>query len=145
MNSPKSKTNIGPSEVRGISDPPDMGQLKPAEEVAKDLIIIDRHGARVQDALDQAPILYGEQRAPAMRGILERLIRQSRAEGAAAALEEMAGRLEAKASGYSASASDAWTHEASSERYGGKFEAYDDAATILRARIKSISDPPDMG
>jgi hypothetical protein len=126
-----------PADIRGISDPPDMGRLKPAEEVAAESI-----GRRLWLGVETSCEPDDERQASAE---LARIIRQSRAEGAAAALEEMAGRLEAKASGYSVSASDSWSQDASSERYGGKFEAYDDAADILRARIKDISDPPDMG
>jgi hypothetical protein len=143
------------ARVKGISDPPDMGRMRPAEDVATE-VVPDPRGddgwrSLIGDSVDHVPLEVQDSQKGALlivsdaRGIVARLIRQSRAEGAAAALEETAARLEAKASGYSASASDAWAHEASSERYGGKFEAYDDAASILRARIKDISDPPDMG
>lgn len=63
--------------------------LRRAEEIAREMVVVDRHGARVQDAQDQAPILYGESRAPAMRDIIARVIEQARTDGAAAKGKEL--------------------------------------------------------
>lgn len=94
MIDPKSKTSLGPSEVRGISDPPDMGRIHLA--ALKSL-------TEIADAYELAA---DEQ-------------------------EEQAGQ--------------AWAHEGSSERHAGKAEAFRGIAALLRARVKGISDPPDMG
>lgn len=106
------KTNPGLADVRAISDPPDMGKLRPAEDVAAEVITM--HSWLTTEMFSTARDV-GRARAE-----LARLIRQSRAEGAAAALEAAA------------------EHFANGRRDP-------EGAALLRARIKSISDPPDMG
>lgn len=119
------KTSQRPADIRSISDPPDMGKLRPAEEVAASLVsaepvygmhalLLGPVGARRVLALRDGSDGIAED-AAFLRQELADLIRQSRAEGAAAALEEIADDFN------------------------------DDIAFVLRARAKSISDPPDMG
>lgn len=138
MNEPK-KINLGPADIRGISDPPDMGKLRPAEEVARRLVVVSDRGTFLGSADTHIALLYGEKMAGPARDFLAEVIRQSRAEGAAAALEEAATEL-AKA------ADRALDGNATGDAFAqGKAKGYDGAAHVLRARIKTISDPPDMG
>lgn len=111
------KSDPGPSDVRGISDPPDMGRMRPAEDVAKETLATFR-------------AQFWPAAAEKMERDLANLIRHSRSEGAAAALEEMAEAFDAEVDeAASASSSLAWQM----------------AAKALRASAKGISDPPDPG
>jgi hypothetical protein len=122
------------ADIRGISDPPDMGKLKPADEVAKEMVRRGRFGQVTRIGFfDEAEEIVTE------------IIRQSRVEGAVAALEAAATKID----GLATEAKAQWRREQFGSEEGveaaGATSAYEESAYLLRARIKDISDPPDMG
>jgi hypothetical protein len=127
------------ARVNGISDPPDMGRMKPAEEVARDVIdgdgdLVDVDGSFLEIHADSV----GE-----VRKVLARRIRQWRAEGAAAALEEAAKAVDAMADEQAEVHACVCSLIPLPSHY--KEGAFRSVSALLRARIKDISDPPDMG
>lgn len=134
------KTTIKPSDVRSISDPPDMGKLRPADAVAGAMVLpveqnsvggwhfelaVPRRGGRKVELVVDG---YGrrsaaEDDAKALKDALADMIQQWRAEGASEALESAATDLDV----------------------GGYVAIADGLRAQARARIRPISDPPDMG
>ncbi|MGK3981266.1 hypothetical protein WMF38_57245 [Sorangium sp. So ce118] len=149
MNDPSNKPTARPSDVRSISDPPDMGRLRPAEEAAKEMVTLRQDGIVVDGQEDAFVVNWqpNHQRGTLnkVERVLAGIIRQSRAEGAAEALEGAASFIATKVGEHDALADCAEPHEAASGYHAGKSEAYSEAAAILRARAKGIINPPDMG
>jgi hypothetical protein len=134
------KTAIKPSDIRSISDPPDMGKIWPADAVAGAMVLapeqnsvggwrfelaVPRRGGRKVELVVDG---YGrrsaaEDDAEALKDALADLIQQWRAEGAAEALDGAATDL----------------------AVGGYESIADGLREAARARIRPISDPPDPG